>query len=97
MAIIVEEEKKNTPWFSLLVIVLVLGFLGFGTYYLFFKPVPGIEQFTVSPDMESVSKVSKVNLDMATVTDSVAYKMLMSKISQPELKNFGRSNPFASF
>ena len=97
MAIIVEQEKKNTPWFGVMVAILLFGFLGFGTYYLFFKPVPGIEQFTVSPDMESVSKISKINLDMATVIDSPIYKALVPKIDPPVLKNLGRSNPFASF
>jgi len=97
MAIIVEQEKKNTPWFAVIVIILIIVFLGGGTYYLFFKPVPGIEKVIVSPELETVSKVSKITLDVAQITDSAVYKSLVEQVNPPDLGVFGRPNPFVPF
>lgn len=97
MAIIVEEEKKNNPWFLALITFIIVLFLGLGTYYLFFKPVPGIEQVIVSPELQSVSKISKITLDVASVTNSDVYKSLIKHVNDPDLGVFGRPNPFAPF
>jgi len=97
MAIIVEEEKKNNPWFIVIVFVVIILFLGVCTYYLFFKPVPGIERVIVSPELQSISKVSKITLDIASITDSSTYKSLVKRVNEPDLGVFGRSNPFAPF
>jgi len=97
MAIIVEEEKKRISWFEITVVIAILLFLGMATYYLFFKPVPGMERIIVAPELESISKVSKITLDVASVTDSPVYKSLIRQIQDPNLGVFGRPNPFASF
>lgn len=97
MAIIVEEEKKNNPWLTVVIFVIIILFLGVSTYYLFFKPVPGIEQVIISPELQSISKVSKITLDIASITDSPVYKSLSKQINDPDLGIFGRANPFAPF
>ena len=97
MAIIVEEEKRGNPWFAIITIIVIFTFLGVATYYLFFKPVPGIEKVIVAPELESISKVSKITLDVASVTDSLIYKSLIKHVNDPDLGVFGRQNPFAPF
>ena len=97
MAIIIEEEKSKSPWFTVIIVALILFFLIWATYYLFFKPVPGIEEVTVAPELESISKVSKISLDVAAVTDSPIYKSLVKQVNSPNLGVFGRPNPFVPF
>ena len=97
MAIIVEEEKKSSPWLIVIITVFLIVFLGFGAYYLFFRPVPGVEEVAVSPELQSISRVSRITLDVASVTESPVYKSLLKHVSDPNLGVFGRANPFASF
>lgn len=97
MAIIVEEEKKRISWFGITVVIVILIFLGVTTYYLFFKPVPGIEQIIVVPELESISKVSKITLDVTSVMNSLVYKSLFQRIQDPNLGVSGRPNPFLPF
>lgn len=97
MAIIVEEEKKSSPLLIVIISIFLLVFLGMGAYYLFFRPVPGVEQVVISPELQSISKVSKITLDIASITDSPVYKSLLKHVNEPSLGVFGRANPFASF
>jgi len=97
MAIIVEEERKSSPWLVVIIFVFLLAFLFFGAYYLFFRPVPGDQEVVVSPELQSISRVSKITLDVSSVTDSPVYKSLLKQVSDPSLGVFGRANPFVSF
>lgn len=98
MAIIVEEEKKNNLWFTAGIIVFAVLFLGLATYYLFFKAVPGIEQVVISPELQSISRVSKINLGVvSSVTEAPLYKSLVKHINAPDLNVYGRTNPFIPF
>lgn len=101
MAIIVEEEKKSNPWFTGFIVVIILAVLGAGTYYLFFKPVPGIEKVIVPSGLKTISEISKINLDVskdvAAVTESTVYISLTKHVNDPDFGVFGRNNPFSPF
>ncbi len=97
MAIIVEEERKSSPWLIVIITVFLIVFLVFGVYHLFFKPVPGEQEVVVSPELQSISRVSKITLDISSVIDSPVYKSLLKQVSDPSLGVFGRANPFAPF
>ncbi len=99
MAIIIEEEKKNNLWLTVGALAFTVLFLGAVTYYLFFTDVPHIEQVIVSPELQSISKVSKINLEVvASVTGSPLYKSLVKRVNDPNLGGvLGRQNPFVPF
>lgn len=96
MAIVVEEERRGPGIFSILGVVLVLGILFGGTYYLFFAPAPLVE--IVAPqELEATSAVSKIELNFTGVTDSNLYRALKQYVQEPELGSAGRPNPFEPF
>lgn len=97
MAILIEQEKKNNPIFTIVVVAIAIVVLAFGTYYVFIKPTPGIEKATVSVEMQSVAQVSKINFDISSITDSPVYKSLKQQVSPPGSTLFGRQNPYISF
>lgn len=98
MSIIVEEEKKEGVSFTLVIAGLVLGVALIATYYLFFIPVPGIEKIILPAQLESIEKISKINLDVENIDNSPVYKLLDKKNAAPP--DFGTSyrlNPFLPF
>lgn len=97
MAILIEPEKNNSPIFTVVVVVIIIGILGFGTYFVFIKPTPGVEKATVSTEMQSVAQVSKINFDVTDVTESAVYKSLKQQVGPPNSALFGRPNPYAPF
>ena len=68
MAILIEQEKNNSPLFITIVVVIAMAVLGLGTYFVFKSP-PGIEKAIVSTEMQSVAQVSKISFDVSNVTD----------------------------
>lgn len=97
MAILVEQEKNNNPIFTIGVVGVVIIILTLGIYFVFFKPTPGIEEATVSTEMQSVAQVSKISFDVSSVTDSPVYKSLKQQVSLPNSTLFGRQNPYTPF
>ena len=97
MAILIAQERNNSPIFTTAVVVAAVAILGFGTYFIFFKPTPGIEKATVSTEMQSVAQVSKINFDVTSVTESAVYKSLKQQVSAPNSASFGRQNPYIPF
>lgn len=97
MAILVEQEKKNNPIFTIGVAGFVIIVLVFGIYFVFFKPAPGIEKASISTEMQSVAQVSKISFDVSSVTDSPVYKSLKQQVNPPNITIFGRQNPYAPF
>ncbi len=94
MALVFGEEKKNRlPYLiggGVVIILLIL------TYYLFFAPVPLAEVVT-PPEFESISRVSKVELNPNLITNDQVYQSLRRYVDEPVLGEFGRPNPFAPF
>ncbi len=97
MAIVVEGEKQRSPLFAIIAAIVLVVVLGFGAYYLFFSPAPAIEKIIVSQDLQSISQVSKVNIDTQSITGSSIYKTLVSKMPAQQLTGYGRANPFLPF
>ena len=96
MAIFVEQEKNKINFFSLLVIIIfTTGFL-FLTYYLFFAPVPLVD-VVIRSDLQIISEVAKVDLDVSAVIDSPVFQALKEYVPSPEIREPGRVNPFAQF
>lgn len=97
MAILIEQEKNNSPIFTTTIVIVAVFILTLGTYFVFFKPTPGIEKATVSTEMQSVAQVSKISFDVSSVTDSPVYKSLKQLVSSPASTLSGRQNPYAPF
>lgn len=95
MALVFGEEKKKR-WTPFLIgggVVIILVIL---TYYLFFAPVP-LAEVVAPPEFESISKVSKVELNPNLITNEPVYQSLRRYVEEPVIGEFGRPNPFAPF
>jgi len=97
MAIVVSGEKQKSPFFAILATGVIVIVLGVGAYYLFFSPAPAIEKIIVSQDLQSISQVSKVNIDTQAITESPIYKTLVQKLPALQASGYGRANPFLPF
>ena len=95
MAIIFEEENKKVNWPMVLGIVVIIALIGTAIIYLFFIS-PQKAEVLVSPKLQNISEVSKINLDFDQLTNSEAFKNLKSIIifNIPSSENMGKTNPF---
>jgi len=96
MAIRVEGQKDTKIWTQLTVGAVVVVLLITGTYYLFFKNPPLVD-IIVPPELETISKISKVDINPEVVTKSELYKSLVEHVAEPVINGAGRENPFARF
>lgn len=104
MAIIIEEKKDTTTLplvIGVSVSVLVLGAI---VYYLFFSPVPKIDDFltssTLKEQVEEINEVSNIQFDVSTIERYPAYQMLSERVyvGSPDIEgNVGRTHPFEPF
>ena len=97
MAIVVAGEKQRSPLFAISATLVIALVVGVGAYYLFFSPAPAIEKIIVSQDLQSISQVSKVNIDTQAITESPIYKTLVQKLPALQASGYGRANPFLPF
>lgn len=100
MAIIIREEKKKSAVVPIIAGLLILAGASALTYYLFFSPVPFVDLVGKSARYESVSKFSKVNLDIDSVTNSPVWAALVRESPVPPLNLEviqKKTNPFRSF
>jgi len=97
MAILVAKEKQGSPLAVILIIAAVVIVAAVGVYYLFFSPAPAIEKIIVSQDLQSISQVSKVNIDTQAITQSAAYSKLVPRLPALNPSGYGRTNPFLPF
>jgi len=97
MAIVVAGEKQRSPLFAISATLVIALVVGVGAYYLFFSPAPAIEKIIVSQDLQSISQVSKVNIDTQAITESPIYKTLVQKLPALQVSGYGRANPFLPF
>ena len=95
MALVFGEEKKRSrlPYLIGGGVVIVLIIL---TYYLFFAPAP-LAEVVAPPEFESISRVSKVELNPNLITNNQVYQSLRRYVDEPVVGEFGRPNPFAPF
>jgi hypothetical protein len=96
MAIVLEGEQKKFNWKLPIVILLIIGAIGGGIYFLFFAPTPVIEVI-VSPAVRSASELSGIRFDPAAVVNSDAFRSLRRYSTDPTIGRVGRTNPFVEF
>ncbi|MDD4930991.1 MAG: hypothetical protein PHG66_02425 [Candidatus Colwellbacteria bacterium] len=101
MAIIIQEEEKKSNIVVIGIAGAILIVAGVMTYYVFFSPVPLVEQIgNTSDKYQSVSKLAGANVDVEKITESSVWKSLNRTGSMPTLTPqlpSRRSNPFEAF
>ena len=96
MAIIIEGEKQGKGTVQAVVGAVVAVLLLVATYWIFFAEPPLVE--VIAPqELESISRISQVEVSPEVVTGSPVFKSLKILADDPELGEFGRENPFAKF
>lgn len=85
-------------------ITLSVAVIGLITYYLFFSPVPKIDDFLTSPELKEkladINDISSIQFDVTRIESAATYKELSSGsyIGEPETEGkSGRSDPFRPF
>ncbi len=96
MAIIVEEEKQGPGILIILGTVLIIAILLFATWTLFFSPAPKVEVLQPK-ELERTSEVSKIELNVSSVTESPTFQSLKKYVENPIIGTTGRVNPFEPF
>ena len=96
MAILVEEEKKPKNWFALVAVIIVVGIIFAGVYFVFFQK-PEFIEIVAPKQLETISKLSRVKFDPTAVIDSPVFKKLRTYGSPLTLPVTGRDNPFLPF
>ncbi len=97
MAIVFETQKKPVNWIMLLSIVFTIGFIVFGTYYLFFAPVPRIDVVLPEP-LKQANQISSLHfIDPNEVVNSSTFQSFQMYFGPPGTGALGRTNPFAPF
>lgn len=94
MAIVIEEEKKPVNWFAMVIVFIILGIVGFGSYVLFFKK-PELIEVVAPRQLQEIDRISELTFDPASVIDSPVFKSLRqyaADISKTQIP--GRDNPF---
>ncbi len=99
MAIVVESEKKKSPTVAIAIAIIVIVILVAGTYYLFFSPAPAIQNIIVPRDLQSISQVSKLDVNGAvqSLTSSANYNSLKNTLPPQQVNGYGRSDPFQPY
>ena len=96
MAIVVEQEQRGMPFFTIAVGIVILSVVGAATYFLFFAEVPLIEM--VAPvQFQSTGNLSKINVGPAAVLEDPTFQALKSYVADPSPGPVGRANPFLGF
>jgi len=93
MAIIVEEEKRRTNLFSLIlgtslfVAIIVL------VYYLFFAPTPLMEK-VISSNTQTLKELSGIRLQPEEVINNPKFQILRQYVNPIDTGMPGKNNPF---
>ncbi|HUY69750.1 MAG TPA: hypothetical protein VMU70_01915 [Candidatus Tyrphobacter sp.] len=95
MALILEEEKKESNTFAFIAIAVVAVGFAVGAYLLFFSPAPLVGEI-LPPSIQTISTISNVKLDVSPIIGSQAYRNLntSSTLGTPLVGQTGKSNPF---
>ncbi len=96
MAISIEQEKKKTNWLNVILVIIIIGAIFIGSYFLFFKK-PELIEVVVPGKFQSLSKLSEVEFNPQELLSSPQFKMLRQFQVETELPEPGRSNPFEPF
>jgi len=96
MAILVQENKKETNWVTILSTVIIILVIFAGAYFLFFKK-PELIEVVAPGSLQNVSSISKLSFDPHGVLNSPTFRLLRQYGSAPAEPSPGRSNPFKPF
>ncbi len=93
MAIMVEQEEKQTNWTFVIGSIVFVGILFAGLYYLFFKSPGTIEGIVVSGSQQQIVTIANTKFDYKPVLDQLGiYSNNFSAPIPPT--SLGRPNPF---
>lgn len=95
MAIIIEEEQKQTNWVNIAIAAVIVVVLFLGAYFLFFKQ-PQLIEVVTPKQLQEINKLSSVSFDPEAVVSSPIFKSLRqygAPVTPPQTT--GRTNPFA--
>ena len=98
MAIVLQQQKKKTNWFTIGIFISFLFLVLLSVYLLFFTGVPGIE--VIAPTvLESAAKLSEEakTFDPAVVTGHLFFQGAKKYGGLPSIGALGRNNPFVGF
>lgn len=96
MAIIVEEVKPPKNWGMIISVIILIGLLFAGVYFLFFKKPVLIEMVIPSP-AKTTQQLSQMKFDILSLQNNELFKSLRQYSSLPTAGELGRANPFLSF
>lgn len=96
MAIIVEENRKRTNFLSVLTWLIVIGVIGFASYYIFFKK-PEVVDIAIPTEFQDTTELSKIKLNRASIDNDTTFGTLKPYTTPPSESRTGRTNPLLSF
>ena len=96
MAIIIQEERNTSGVMSFLAWIVILGIIGGGIYYVFFKK-PDLIEVVAPGSFQSTQEISKINLDAGRVVNDPHFQALRSHVTPRTPATPGRANPFLGF
>jgi len=98
MAIIIEEEKRGSGILTLLVWVIIIGIIGFGTYAVFFKQ-PQVVDIIIPDELQNVANISSriKELQPESIQSDPTFNSLQRWVTVPVKGETGRANPFLAF
>ncbi len=96
MAIVLEQQKRRTNWFAVIVFIFILAVILGLAYFLFFAPTPGIE-IIVPSQLEEAAGLAELELDPNKLISDPVLKSLRQYGTQPSIGIIGRDNPFVEF
>jgi len=94
----VEEEKKSTSWLNIALVMIIIGVLFIGAYFLFFKK-PELVEIVVpgQSQLEGWQQLGSLSFDPQELLTSPKFKLLRQfETPAPTLKS-GRPNPFIPY
>lgn len=96
MAISIEQKKKKTNWFNVILAIIIVGVIFVGGYFLFFKK-PELIEVVVPGKFQELSQLSEVDFNPQELLNSPKFKVLRQFQVETKLPEPGRSNPFEPF
>ena len=96
MAVVLEQQKRKTNWFAVVVFIFILAVILGLAYFLFFAPTPGIEIIAPS-QLEEAAGLAELELDSNKLISDPVLKSLKQYGTQPSIGVLGKDNPFVGF
>ncbi|HVO28538.1 MAG TPA: hypothetical protein VMT81_00965 [Candidatus Paceibacterota bacterium] len=98
MAIVIEEEKKNSNIAPFIGWFVILGILAVAAYYIFLAPPPAAV-VSPPPQLADITALTQIGSSQVNVVSSTQFQSLRQYITEPTSTGpapIGRTNPFVS-